>query len=292
MVEEHGSWFARLHTRWRVRRERRRFVQALGYAPDLERPTTYNEKQFWRKVRDRNPLFPVIQDKCGARDYLRRVIGSPAADRFLPQLLHVTHDPATIPWDELTGPCAIKATHGCGWNLFVRNGSALRAEERRAVIATCRKWLRKTYGRGTFEWAYSQIEPRIIVEEFLDDGQHPYPLDYKFMMFGSVIGQMEVHSGRHVQHQITYYDRSFRKIGARDADIPESPPVNRPASFESMVELTKTLGREFDHVRIDLFDIRGRVMFGEFTVYPGAGRVHFLPRSYDKTLGSYWTLPR
>jgi hypothetical protein len=57
-----------------------------------------------------------------------------------------------------------------------------------------------------------------------------------------------------------------------------------------MVHIAETLGQETDFVRVDLYDIDGRVVFGEITSYPAAASQHLYPESLE--LGQYWTLPR
>lgn len=282
-----GSGALTLYERWRVRREAKRFERVLGHLPDLQRPRTYNEKVLWRKVFDRNPLFAVIQDKLAARDYVRDVLGTASAESVLPRLLYVTEDPRAIPWEALPERCVIKATHGCGWNLFPGH-PGLGTTNRVAMTRRCGRWLRETYGRRALEWSYGKVRPRILVEEFLEHPDHDFPPDYKFYVFDGVVRLVNVHFGRHVDYRLSYYDRSFRRLDVVTAGIPGGPPVPRPRSYDQLLELAESLGRGLDHVRVDLYEVRGRPVFGEFTVYPTSGKCPFLPRSFDYELGAWW----
>jgi hypothetical protein len=62
-----------------------------------------------------------------------------------------------------------------------------------------------------------------------------------------------------------------------------------------MVHIAETLGRETDFVRVELYDIAGRIVFGELTNYPGGlwgpNDPPFSPASFDAELGGYWTVP-
>lgn len=52
--------------------------------------------------------------------------------------------------------------------------------------------------------------------------------------------------------------------------------------------MAEALGRDFDFMRVDLYSIRARTVFGEMTLAPGAGWIPFLPQGYDAVLGSHW----
>ena len=47
-----------------------------------------------------------------------------------------------------------------------------------------------------------------------------------------------------------------------------------------------------DFVRVDVYSVSGRIVFGELTNYPAAGTDNVNPVSFDHEFGSYWRLPR
>ncbi len=55
-----------------------------------------------------------------------------------------------------------------------------------------------------------------------------------------------------------------------------------------MIALAERLGRDFEFVRVDLYDIGGRILFGEMTFFPGGGTVRWDPHEGDFVLGSFW----
>ena len=273
--------------RWRLWREKRRFRRIIGYEPDLDRPRTYNEKVFARKVRDRDSRFPVILDKVGVREYLCTRLGERRAERLMVPVLHVVERAEDIPFGELPRRCAIKAAHACGWNLFP--GTAfVEGLDNEHIRETCRRWLGARYGRRALEWAYSKIPQRILIERLLDDGTHPLPLDFKFYVFHGRAELVNVHFGRYRDYRLSYYDRSFNRLQVVTAHIPPGPDLPPPKNFEAMREIAEELARPFDHMRVDLYNIDGQVRFGEFTPYPVSGKCPFRPESFDRELGAAW----
>jgi hypothetical protein len=71
---------------------------------------------------------------------------------------------------------------------------------RAAVIATCRAWLDQSFYEQTREWAYKNVEPRIVVEEFIDDGTGAAPNDYKLFVFDGAVELIQVDTARFTGH--------------------------------------------------------------------------------------------
>ncbi len=59
-----------------------------------------------------------------------------------------------------------------------------------------------------------------------------------------------------------------------------------------MVEIAERLGAETDFVRVDLYDVDGRVVFGELTSYVLGAQYRFSPPEFELEVGSWWTVPR
>ena len=50
-------------------------------------------------------------------------------------------------------------------------------------------------------------------------------------------------------------------------EFSEAPPEN----LQQMLEIAARLSKGFPFVRIDLFDVDGRIYFGEYTFFPASG---------------------
>ena len=271
---------AHFHDELVLRQNMRRL---LGYDPDLKNPKTYNEKLGCRIIRDRNPLIPITTDKVAARDYVAAKVGS---DVLIP-VYGVFERVEDIVWEELPESFVLKAAHGCGMNIIVRQkGSA----DREAILREAGGWLRQNYYEVYREWAYRSIPRRLIVEQLLLDENGDIPSDFKFLVFNGRVALIRVHGGRFGQHRVNFYDRDVQPVPIRqifDEDLDYTPP---PA-LASLVPLAEKLAEDFDYARIDLYLIGDKPWFGEITHNDGTAGIPFTPREFDRTLGDLWTLP-
>ncbi|MBN1332817.1 MAG: hypothetical protein JW971_03550 [Synergistales bacterium] len=266
--------------------EKIRFYKKLGYFGDLRNPRSFNEKLFWRKVYDRNPLFPIVSDKIRVRDYIRGLLGQEKAEEFLIPLLHVTDEPGDIPFTHLPEEFVIKANHGSGWLMIIDNHNN---HSRQEIINTSKAWLKKSFRRNQLEWAYSKIKPMILIEQLMKD-QGEIPMDFKFFVFHGKVKMINLHHGRFRDHRMSYYDAQMKRIQHHSRWKKEGPPVAKPENFSKMVHLAEKLGSAFDFVRVDMYNISGKIYIGELTIYPSSG-THPYDRDFDYELGSYWDLP-
>src|SRR5579859_3857349 len=261
----------------------RRHKRNVGAYPNLLYPKTFNEKVLHRLLYDRRPILTVLQDKYAARQYVRDRLG----DHALPRLHWVTNNPADIPFDKLPDRFVVKATHGCGYNYLVPDRARLNKDE---VVARCAVWLNSNFYNVTREWAYKDIKPRIIVEEFIDDGTGPNPIRYKLLTFHGRVGAIYVGVGTPGQSRCGFYERSWSRIPAtlsRKRQI--EGDLARPRHLDDMIAYAEALGEGLDFIRVDLYDTPDRVYFGEFTTTPGAGTDAYRPHEFDYHLGALWS---
>jgi hypothetical protein len=131
----------------------------VGYDLDLEAPRRYNEKFQWRKIRDRNPLFPIVGDKVGVRAYAAERLGRETVEAITIPHLFVADHPDRIPFDRLPDAYVIKASHASGWNLFVRDGQHPRSGPDRERLL---EWVNREFGQNVYEWAYTRMPRRRV----------------------------------------------------------------------------------------------------------------------------------
>ena len=123
----------------------------------------------------------------------------------------------------------------------------------------------------------------------LDESER-IPVDYKFYVFGGVATYVQVMDERHSALRTGFFDREWRPQPFRRGGSLASSSFPRPACLDEMSRLAEKLGAELDFVRVDLYALEDRIVFGEMTLAPGAGWIPFLPRSYDFKLGEKWRL--
>jgi TupA-like ATPgrasp len=244
-----------------------------GRLPRIDSPVTFTDWVQFRKLTDRNMLMPLFADKVRAKAQVAAKLGD---DWIIPTLWHGNQLPAVPEWPL---PLVVKSRHGCNQSAFIRTG----AEDWAAIRRRARRWVGSTYGGWLDEWLYSQITPGVLVEPFVGiDGK--LPVDYKFYVFGGRVEYVQVHIDRERHHRWIVLDRSWHRVSSPTAD--ENPPM--PYSLPAMIEAAEMLGKAFDFVRADFYDISGRPLFGEMTFYPGSGLDPFDPVALDTTMGKLW----
>lgn len=262
----------------------------VGYWPNIEEPRSYAEHVAHRKYCTDNDLYATVADKWACRDYVAEKVGT----GILNEVYHVTDDPATIPFGDLPEKFVVKATHASGWNVVVEDkGDADFA----AIEARCRRWVSSEYGVDKGEYWYGDIEPRVIVERYLEDRTRPRPVEYKFHVFHGEVKFVEAVTKRGTydpdekefsEHRVRLFDREWTPLDVTVDDYPRGPVVDEPARLDEMIEIAETLGEAFAFARIDLYSPNGEaVVFGEITLAPGSARERYTPTSFDFRAGSY-----
>lgn len=267
----------------------RLFRHWLGREPDLEDPTTFNEKIQWRKLHDRRPLWPLLLDKIRVRDWVRDRVGG----SYLIPLLHVTRDPADLTVDRLRPPSIVKPNHMSGFVFPVRDASDARRLSAGPVGGYLRHRLQFPFGQHLGEWGYRDIEPRLLVERLLLDGDGTTAQDYEMHCFG---GEPQfIHLDRNMRTSApattSIYDTEWRLTEMKWEDRPRGPDVPPPPRLEEMLEVAGALAEGTDYLRVDLYDRGGEVFFGEMTVYPASGLQAMAPPGADEEWGRRWRLP-
>ena len=266
--------------------EKRRFLKVVGYKPNIKNPTTFSEKILWKKIFDRNPLLPKTADKYLVRTYVREILGEDIAKEILIPLLYVTDKPETIPLDDLALPYIIKPNHASGLNIIVKNGENNKKEIRR----TCQKWLKAPYGLEKLEWAYQPIKRKIVIEKLLQDEDGNIPPDFKFRIFHGKCRSIRVITNRGNNPYNCFYDREWNFIAKTMANSSPISMIEKPKNYERMLSLAEKLAVGFDYVRVDFYNIKGRIYFGEITHYPKSGLIKSKPGFSDSESGEHWKI--
>ena len=117
--------------------------------------------------------------------------------------------------------------------------------------------------------------------------------DYKIFCFDGEAKFLFVATGRQQNDtRFDFYDTEFNHLpltnGHANADV---WPV-KPENFEEMLEVASKLSKGIPHVRVDLYNINGRIYFGELTFFHWSGMVPFEPNEWDYKFGEYLHLPK
>ncbi len=261
------------------------FKAETGYELNLEHPKTYNEKLQWIKLYDRRPEYVMYADKYRVREYISKTIG----DQYLIPLIGMYKRAEEIPWGELPDRFVLKCNHASQTNIICKNKAEL------DILSAEKKlnaWLKKNAFWGAREWCYKDIEPCIICEEFIETEDGNTPDDYKFMCFSGFPRLIQVHHDRFGDHTLDYYTPEWKKADLQrvDANI-STREVERPEKLDEMLSIAQRLSKDMYYVRVDLYNVNGKIYFGEITLYPTGGFSTFTRHEDDLLLGSYIKLP-
>lgn len=239
----------------------------------LTDPTRFTELVQRRKLHDRDQRLPRLIDKVAVKRFVAEALGP---EWVTPTLWSGARLPVTPRWPY---PFVVKSRHGCNQRRFVRDGTADWHDIRRAAAA----WMGASYGRWLDEWGYRAVPRGVLVEPLIGDGI-TLPVDYKLYVFHGRVAAVQVHLDREHRHRWMLFDPAWHRLSSPTADADPAPP----ATLERMIAGAETLGRGFDFVRVDFYDIGATPRFGEMTFYPGSGLDRFDPPALDEALGRLW----
>jgi len=255
------------------------FYRTFGYIPRLRHAASFNELIQARKLLENDRRFISYSDKVAVKDLVASRLGR---DWIIPTLHAGPHLPESC---EFPLPIVVKANHGSGWIAFVRSKNQQEWEQLRQVTA---RWMQTPWPKRSHEWWYNEIERKVLVEPLIGEGDLP---DFKFFVFGGRAEFIQVDTDRFTDHKRAFYDRNWRKQEFSLGFPLEHRPMDAPPHLSAMINAAETLGRNFDFVRVDLYDLPSGPKFGEMTFSPGCGFERFAPASMDYEFGKYGLRP-
>ena len=254
---------------------KKQFKKYLGYEIDFNKePETFTQKIQFRKLYDNNPLYSICADKYRVREYVKEKIG----EEYLVPLYLVTDKLTEEQWDKLPNSFVAKANHNSGPVQIVKDKTKANKKE---IIRELNNQLKLDYGILSMEKYYSDIPRNIIVEKYLKDNIE----DYKFHTFrGKVYLERITREGLGSMYSVDVWKNMNFSIGYQvDNNI-----YPKPKNFEKMLEMVKKLSQEFEYVRVDLYNVDGKIYVGELTFCESSGFGKFTNEEWDYIFGSYW----
>ena len=154
-----------------------------------------------------------------------------------------------------------------------------------------KSWLKQDIYWSGREWVYKNLKKRLIVEEYLEDASGGLQ-DYKFFCFNGKPQFMQLEVGRYTSNNTrNFYDMDWNLLPfGKELEHNKDIVVEKPEKFEQMKEIAQKLCAPFSFVRVDLYQVNGKVYFGELTFFPAGGAPDFKPIEYDKIVGDMWDI--
>lgn len=258
----------------------------------MKNPTTFNEKIQWMKFNYRFPLQSVVSDKLLVRNYVKEKIGK----EYLIPLLGKWKKFDEIDFDTLPDQFVLKCNHDSGGLVVCRDKSALDYRKAKNKIEKSLKSNFYTIGR---EYQYRNIKPMILCEKFISENGK-VPMDYKIYCFNGKPDVILVCRNRfsNDSHKAEYlfYDQNWKFLPwIKGDEKKKDPKLPRPKNLDEMLEVAKKLSEDFIYARIDLYNVNGKIYFGEITLSPNSGFYSGLTEETDRILGEkihipYWDM--
>lgn len=250
---------------------------------NLNNPQTFNEKLQWLKLNDRKEIYTKMVDKYEAKKYVAEKIG----EEYIIPTIGVYNNFKEIDFDKLPKQFVIKCTHDSGGVVIVKDKEKMNIEKTRKKINKC---LKQNFYKVGREWPYKNIKPRIIIEKYMEDKNDKNIKDYKFFCFNGKPELMYISEGmeNHKTASMSFFDMNFNLSSCKRKDYKLlDGKTKKPKNFNKMKELSKVLSKGIPHLRVDFYEINGKIYFGELTFTTCSGFVPFEDESWDYKLGEF-----
>lgn len=262
------------------------YYNVIGRFPNLDNPKSLNEKMQWMRFNYHDSLMTKCVDKCSFKEYIKDTVG----EEYVVPLYGVWDNVNDINFDDLPNKFAIKSTWGWGdlQNILVKNKYGLNLHKTRAMLSN---WMQEwnNYYYQSFEWDSKDIKPRIIAEELLEPSCGEI-IDYKFYCYNGKCRHFLICKDRKTKTKYINYDLDYNCIKLSPNSYVTNEKFIKTKEFDKMFELAEKLAKPFPLVRVDFYDVDGKIYVGELTFSPGGGFNTYY-EEWDNKLGSWLTLP-
>lgn len=259
------------------------YERVHGSIYDFDNPILFTEKINSRKL-DKNPLFTLCADKIKVRDYVEKKVGK----KYLIPCYFTAKKLTSKLYDNMPKKCVLKTAGGSGTIKIIYNKNK---ENKKDVISTMRQYQKIDFAYIWGEMFYKKIPNNIICEKLLLDKKGNIPNDYKFHCFnnnGKFKCFLQIEINRFGNHTRNIYDENFNLINLTTGLDNYKGKVAKPKNYDEMIYVAKKLSEDFNYVRVDLYNVNGKIYFGELTFTHNAGFSIFNPGKYNELWGSYW----
>lgn len=264
----------------------RKYKETFGIAPNLDKPVNFNEKNNWRKLYDRKPVYTRMVDKYQGKLLVREKTGE--GNTF--PLLGVWDRPEDIDFNLLPEKFVLKANHA-GGIIVCRDKKTF---DRDKAVEELKKQMKTDYSVRFREWAYRDVERKVICEQYMGENL----TDYKNYCFNGKLlytfvweNQSQADGTKPVATFCGAYDRDWKRSDIELGYPSSDKTIRKPESYDEMVSLAEKVAEDTLFVRVDCYNINGKAYIGEMTMYPWAGLMRFKDEKWNNRFGELEKLP-
>lgn len=261
-----------------------KFRLVTGYKLNLDNPQSFNEKLQWLKFNDIHREYSTMVDKASAKNYVALKVGV----KYIIPTYGVYDSVYEIDWTSLPNQFVLKSTGDSGGVVVCKDKERLNVQR---TIKNLKARAKKSYYVYNKEYPYKYIKPRYIAEAYLTDESGYELKDYKFFCFNGVPRFVQIDFDRYISHKRNVYDANWNLLDLQ-IKFPKGHErvFEKPANYEEMLHVASKLSEGIPHVRIDLYNVNGKIYFGEMTFFHGSGMESFIPVEWDYKFGEYINL--
>lgn len=278
-----------IHTHYPYFWAKHLYKQELGKKVNLSNPNDINEKIIWLEYFTDTRLWTRLADKYAVREYVRSRVG----ERILIPLLGRWTNADDIDFDSLPERVVLKPNNGSYDTIIITNKSQVDFDEIRKRLA---KSLDNRFGLDNAEPHYLRIDPCIIAEKMLETDAPEGLLDYKIWCFNGKPHSIIVCVGRDpVAHHasLVYYDLQWNRCPEKIAELFRNDcSCPKPDNLEELLAIASKLSEGMPQCRVDLYDIKGKIYFGEMTLTSNYGMMPYLTQEVLDDMGNHCKLPK
>lgn len=263
----------------------RRYLHTIRKVLNWGEPESYTEKMNIVKLYGGNQIKTKLADKLSVREWIKEKIG----EEYLIPLIGTYACFDEIDFEKLPDCFVMKCNHDCGSVFLCKNKNNINNSFWKNLKKRYDFYCKRNFAYSSFEMQYKFIVPSIMIEELIGEKDTEVE-DYKFLCFNGKPYYCLVVTDRFTNHKQNIYDLVWNLQPFQMTYANTLKPIARPAQFEEMKNIATKLCQGFDHVRVDLYSVCGKVFFGEMTFTTASGLVLFTPSEYDYELGKLWEL--
>lgn len=254
---------------------------------NLDNPRRYNEKLQWLKIFYRNPFWTQLVDKYAVKKIVSDLVG----EQYVAPVLGVWNRAEDIEWNKLPNQFVLKTNHDGGNNgVFIYKEKS--EIDKAKWIKQINQSLKRDTSKASREWPYKDVKRCVFAEQYLEDATGELR-DYKFFCFDGVVKYLFIATERQSGGEVkfNYFDADFNALNLVQKHPMSDKPIEKPAMFEQMKALAAKLSEGLPEVRVDLYEVDGRIYFGEYTFFHHDAIIPFHPDKWDFIWGEQIHLP-
>ena len=240
------------------------YKQKMGQELDLKNPQDFNQKIHYLMIKEIGKKEAKLTDKYLVRDFIKQK----GYEDLLPKLYGIYQKAEEIDFEKLPEKFVLKTNHDSGSVFICTDKNSFDFENVKQKLNAS---LKRNFARKHLEYHYRYIEPRIICEEFIEGEAGKVPADYKIYCFDGKPECIVVCVNRQTNLRFDYYDLQWKKLEYLKPEYATNEIIEKPQNLENMLKIATDLSKGFKHVRVDLYNIHGKIYFSELTFTPSAG---------------------